>query len=65
MALNIPMPDLPGTSFLKGVDTGSSMFSRMIQPVIERERLKQQQEQFIQNLALQKQAEGRQQSLMP
>lgn len=65
MALNIPMPDLPGTSFLKGVDTGSSMFSRMIQPVIERERLKQQQDQFVQNLALQKQQEQRQQSLMP
>ncbi len=65
MALNIPMPDLPGTSFLKGVDTGSSMFSRMIQPVIERERLKQQQDQFVQNLELQKQAQGRAQTLLP
>lgn len=65
MALNIPMPDLPGTSFLKGVDTGSSMFSRMIQPVIERERMKQQQDQFVQNLALQKQTQGRAQTLMP
>lgn len=65
MALNIPMPDLPGTAFLKGADTGSSMFSRMIQPVIERERMKQQQDQFVQNLALQKQAQGRAAALMP
>lgn len=65
MALNIPMPDLPGTSFLKGLDTGSSMYSRMIQPVLDREKLKQQQEQFLQNLALQKEQEGRQQTLMP
>jgi hypothetical protein len=65
MALDIPMPDLPGNSFLKGIDTGSTMFSRLIQPVIERERLKQQQDQFVQNLALQKETEGRAQALLP
>lgn len=59
MALNIPNTDLPGTSFLKGVDTGSSMFSRLIQPVLERERQKQQAEQFAQKLALSKQAAAR------
>jgi hypothetical protein len=58
MALNIPMPDLPGTSFLKGLDTGSDMFQRMMQPVIEREKLKQQQDEFLQTLALKKQALG-------
>src|SRR5579863_5560823 len=30
MALNIPMPDLPGTGFLKGIDTGSNMFSKIM-----------------------------------
>lgn len=55
MALNIPMPDSPGTGFLKGIDTGSSMFSRMIQPVLEREKQKQQAEQFAQELEIKKQ----------
>ena len=45
MALNIPNTDLPGNSFLKGIDTGSTMFSRLMQPVLEREKQKQQQEQ--------------------
>lgn len=59
MALNIPNVDLPGTSFLKGVDTGSTMFSRLMQPVLEREKQKQQAEQFAQELALKKQQEAR------
>ncbi len=59
MALNIPNTDLPGNSFLKGVDTGSTMFSRLMQPVLEREKQKQQAEQFAQELALRKQAEAR------
>lgn len=65
MALNIPMPESPGSSLLQGLNTGSTMFSRMIQPVIERERLKQQQDQFVQNYALQKAAQGRANALMP
>lgn len=65
MALNIPMPDSPGTSLLKGLDTGSQMMSRMMQPVIERERLRQQQAQFVQDYALKKQAEGRANALLP
>lgn len=59
MALNIPLPDSSGTSLLKGLDTGSTMFSRLIQPVLEREKLKQEQEQFAQELALKKQAQAR------
>jgi len=59
MALNIPNTDLPGNSFLKGVDTGSTMFSRLMQPVLEREKQKQQAEQFAQELALRKQAAAR------
>lgn len=59
MALNIPNVDLPGNSFLKGVDSGSSMFSKLMQPVLEREKQKQQAEQFAQELALKKQQEAR------
>ncbi len=65
MALNIPNTNPAIDTLLSGVDTGSSMFSRIMQPVIERERLRQQQNQFVQNLALQKQAQARQQALMP
>lgn len=65
MALNIPMPESPGTSLLKGLDTGSTMMARIMQPVIERERMKQQQAQFVQDYALKKQAESRANALMP
>ncbi len=65
MALNIPMPESPGSSFLQGADTGSTLMTRMLQSRLEDERLKQQQNQFMQNLALQKQAQARAQSLMP
>lgn len=30
MALNIPMPSLPGDSFLKGMDAGSNMYSKIM-----------------------------------
>lgn len=40
MALNIPLPGMPGQSFLQGVDTGSTLFQRMIQPYIAREQMK-------------------------
>ncbi len=59
MALNIPLPDLPGTGFLKGVDTGSSMFSRLMHPVIQRENMARQWKQHLDSLALQKAAAGR------
>jgi cell shape-determining protein MreC len=63
MALNIPNPESPGISFLKGVDTGSSMFSRLMQPVLEREKQKQQAQQFSQELAIKKQQESRLQQM--
>lgn len=65
MALNIPMPGAPGTGFMQGIDTGSNLWSRIMQPEMERARLQQQQQQFVQNLALQKQAQGRAQALLP
>ncbi len=54
MALNIPMPDLPGNSLLKGIDTGSTLFSRIMQPQLQRERQKQLAQQFEQEMALKK-----------
>lgn len=65
MALNIPNTGPAINTLLTGVDTGSSMFSRLMQPVIERERMKQQQNQFAQNFTLQKQAQDRANALMP
>jgi len=51
MATNIPLPGLMGDSFLKGMDSGSSMFQRMMQPILEREKQKQQDAQFRANEA--------------
>ena len=44
MAMNtrIPLPGDFGESFQKGIDTGSTLFQRMIQPVIQRKQLEQQ-----------------------
>lgn len=42
MALNIPMPGQPGDALLKGIDTGSQMFARLMQPIIQREQLAEQ-----------------------
>lgn len=55
MSLNIPNTELPGNSFLKGIDTGSSMFSRLMNPVIQRENMMRQWKQHLENMALQKQ----------
>lgn len=59
MALNIPMPELPGTGLLKGIDTGSNMFLRMMHPIIEREKQKQLEGHFQEKLKLSKAAAGR------
>ncbi len=42
MALNIPLPGQPGDALLKGIDTGSQMFARLMQPIIQREQLAEQ-----------------------
>jgi hypothetical protein len=65
MALNIPMPESPGSSLLQGLNTGSTLMSRMMQSKLEEQRLKQQQDQFAQNYVLQKQAQARAQTLLP
>jgi hypothetical protein len=42
MALNIPLPGLPGNALLQGLNTGSSLFARYMQPIIQREQLAEQ-----------------------
>lgn len=45
--------------FLKGIDTGSAMFQRMMQPVLERERLAQQMKVHQDNLGIHQQQQAR------
>jgi hypothetical protein len=59
MTLNIPNYTELQNPLMKGIETGSSMFSKLMQPVLEREKQKQQAEQFEKELALRKQAEAR------
>ena len=59
MALNIPMPGQPGDALLKGIDTGSTLFSRIMQPKLEREKMQQLEAHFQQELALRKAAAAR------
>ena len=54
-----PVLPEPGESFRQGVDTGSNMFARLMQPVIQREELAQRARQFQEELALRKAAAGR------
>jgi hypothetical protein len=59
MATRIPLPGDMGDSFLKGMESGGSLFQKIMAPRIAREQLQQQQQQFLQNLALKKQAMAR------
>lgn len=62
MPLNIPMPDLPGNAFLKGMDSGGSLFTRLMEPRLEREKQKQLHEHFLQELMAKKEAAERSQA---
>tara|TARA_R110000868_G_scaffold161317_1_gene391496 strand:+ start:2096 stop:3040 length:945 start_codon:yes stop_codon:yes gene_type:complete len=59
MALNIPMPGQPGTSFLEGIGAGSDMFSKMMQPEIQRRQMAQQLMEHKDNLGIQQQQQAR------
>lgn len=54
MALNIPMPDLPGNALLKGIQTGSDLYSRIMNPILQREANTQRQKQFEDEMKLRK-----------
>jgi len=59
MPTRIPLPGQPGDALLKGLDIGSTMFSRMIQPILEREKLAQADKHFQEQMALNRQRESR------
>lgn len=59
MALNIPLPGSFGDALMKGVDTGSNFFSRLMQPILEREKQAQLERHFQEQLKLSKAAAGR------
>lgn len=59
MSTRIPLPGNMGDSFLNGMDSGGSLFQKIMQPKIAREQMQQKQQQFMQELALRKQAEAR------
>ncbi len=59
MATGIPLPGLPGDALLKGLNTGSNMFAQMMHPVVQREQLAQARQNHLEQLALQKAAQGR------
>lgn len=50
--MGIPLPGQPIDSLLKGVDTGGSLFSRIMNPILSREQMAQRQKQFEEEMAL-------------
>jgi len=76
MALGIPMPKSFGESLLQGMDTGSNVFSRLMQPILNREemagrkeisqtQLAQQMKVHQDNLAIQQMAQARLAQMAP
>lgn len=65
MTTRIPLPGNMIDTLMSGLDTGSNLYSRAMQPILERERQKQAQNEFIQDLAIRKQTENRANALMP
>jgi hypothetical protein len=54
MALNIPNVMAPDEAFLKSMHEGGNMFSRLMQPMLDREHQRQAAEQFKQQMDLRK-----------
>lgn len=59
MSTRIPLPGNMIDTLMKGVDTGSTMYSRAMQPILDREHQKQAEEHFKQQMALRKAAFAR------
>ncbi len=55
----IPLPGNMIDTLMKGVDTGSTLYSRAMQPILEREKQKQAEAHFQEQLKLQKAAAAR------
>lgn len=65
MSTRIPLPGNMIDTLMKGVDTGSTLYSRAVQPILEREKQKQLEQHFQEQLKLSKAAAARNASLMP
>lgn len=59
MSTRIPLPGNMIDTLMKGVDTGSTLYSRAMQPILEREKQKQLEAHFQEQLKLSKAAAGR------
>lgn len=59
MSTRIPLPGNMIDTLMKGVDTGSTLYSRAMQPILDREHQKQAEEHFKQQMALRKAAFAR------
>ena len=55
----IPLPGNMIDTLMKGLDTGSTLYSRAVQPILDREHQKQAEEHFKQQMALRKAAFAR------
>lgn len=65
MPTRIPLPGNMIDTLMKGVDTGSAFYSRAMQPILEREKQKQLNEHFKQQMALHNAAAARNAQLFP
>ena len=65
MALNIPNVGSPGDALLKGLMTGSNLYSNAMHPIIQREQLAQARKNHLEQLALAKSKEDRLKQMFP
>jgi hypothetical protein len=55
MAINIPMPGDRLDSFTRGLNSGSALFSRIMQPILQREQQRQLENHFQKQMAMRQQ----------
>lgn len=69
MALGIPLPGAPGESFLKSLESGGNLFSRIMQPKIAREQMAQQkalqEQRLAQQMQMHNQSQARMNAMLP
>jgi len=62
----IPLPNASGFGdFSQGMDVGSGLFQRMMQPVMQQRGMNQAQNQFLQNMALKQKQQAMAEQLLP
>lgn len=65
MPTRIPLPGLPGDALLKGLESGSGMFARLMQSKLQQQQLQQAQQQHMQNYALRQEKNQREAESFP